>query len=84
MGETLYQAAIYARLSREDGDKAESNSIGSQKAICAEYIRQHPDLTLVKTYVDDGWSSVSFDRSNFKLTGQDIREGKSTVLLSVI
>lgn len=76
MGETLYQVAIYARLSREDGDKAESNSIGSQKAICAEYIRQHPDLTLVKTYVDDGWSGVSFDRPNFKLMEQDIRDGK--------
>ena len=31
----VYRTAIYCRLSREDGDKVESNSIASQRAICA-------------------------------------------------
>ena len=31
---TVYRTAIYARLSKDDGDKVESNSIASQKALC--------------------------------------------------
>lgn len=60
MSERVYRTAIYARLSKDDGDKSESNSIVSQKAMCEEYIAKHPDLELVETYVDDGYSGVSF------------------------
>ena len=41
MTKKVYRTAIYARLSRDDGDKAESNSIISQKLFCREYIEQH-------------------------------------------
>ena len=34
MSEKVYRTAIYARLSKEDGDKAESNSIAGQELIC--------------------------------------------------
>ena len=34
MPKKVYRTAIYCRLSREDGDKIESNSIASQRAIC--------------------------------------------------
>lgn len=66
MPNKVYRTAIYTRLSREDGDKAESNSIASQRVLCEEYIKNHSDLELVKTFVDDGWSGVNFDRPNFK------------------
>ena len=39
----VYRTAIYCRLSREDGDKVESNSIASQRAICEDYIARHDD-----------------------------------------
>ena len=32
MPDKVYRTAIYCRLSREDGDKVESNSIASQRA----------------------------------------------------
>ena len=54
MSERVYRTAIYARLSKDDGDKAESNSIVSQKSMCEEYIAKHYDLELVETFVDDG------------------------------
>lgn len=76
MHKKTYNTAIYARLSREDGDKAESNSIVSQRAICEEFIAKNPELKLVKTFSDDGFSGVSFDRPNFRLLEQDIRNGK--------
>ena len=54
MTKKVYRTAIYARLSRDDGDKAESNSIISQKLFCREYIEQHSELELVDTFADDG------------------------------
>ncbi len=62
MQKTVYRTAIYARLSKDDGDKAESNSIASQKALCKEYISKHKDLEWVETFVDDGYSGVDFER----------------------
>ena len=50
---TIYDVAIYCRLSKEDlkedGDRDESASIGTQKAILTDYVRQRglapcPDL----------------------------------------
>ena len=46
MPDKVYRTAIYCRLSREDGDKVESNSIASQRAICEDYIARHDDLEL--------------------------------------
>ena len=76
MLKSVYRTGIYARLSRDDGDKAESNSIVSQKSICEEYIAQHTELELCDTFVDDGYSGVSFDRPNFRRMEQAIRDGK--------
>ena len=58
MSERVYRTAIYARLSKDDGDKVESNSIISQKSMCEEYIAKHSDLELVETFVDDGYSGA--------------------------
>ena len=72
----VYRTAIYCRLSREDGDKVESNSIASQRAICEDYIARHDDLEIVcEPFVDDGYSGVSFNRPNFKKLEDAIRKG---------
>ena len=74
MSEKVYRTAIYARLSKDDGDKVESNSIVSQKAMCEEYIAKHGDLELVETFVDDGYSGVDFDRPDFRRLEEAVRE----------
>lgn len=72
----VYRTAIYCRLSREDGDKVESNSIASQRAICEDYIARQDDLEIVcEPFVDDGYSGVSFNRPNFKKLEDAIRKG---------
>ena len=72
----VYRTAIYCRLSREDGDKVESNSIASQRAICEDYIARHEDLELVcEPFIDDGYSGVSFNRPNFKKLEAAIKKG---------
>lgn len=81
MSTKVYRTAIYARLSKDDGDKVESNSIVSQKALCEEYIKKHRDLELVETFVDDGYSGVNFDRPAFKKMEQALRSGKVEAVL---
>ena len=62
---------MYIRLSREDGDKQESESIGNQRKILQRYVKEN-DLCLVKEYVDDGISGTTFDRPSFNELLQDI------------
>jgi len=76
-----YQAAVYLRLSREDGDVAEggrqvSNSIANQKELVMDYLKSHPEITVVSTYTDDGFSGVNFERPEFQRMLSDIREDK--------
>ncbi len=76
-----YQAAVYLRLSREDGDVADggkqvSNSISNQKELVMDYLKSHPEIRVVSVYADDGFSGVSFERPQFQKMLSDIREGK--------
>ncbi len=66
---------MYIRLSREDGDKQESESIGNQRKILQRYIKEN-NLELVKEYIDDGVSGTTFNRPGFNELLQDI-ENKS-------
>ena len=70
-----WQAALYIRLSKEDMDKnkSESASISNQREILKEYLRLHPDIEHVDTYVDDGFSGTDFDRPGWTRLMQDIR-----------
>ena len=61
----VWKAALYIRLSREDGDKAESYSVSSQREILKEYLKQHPDIELYDIYIDDGYSGTNFNRPGF-------------------
>ena len=70
-----WKAALYIRLSREDGDKVESNSITSQREILKEYLKLHPDIELHDFYIDDGWSGTNFDRPGFIRMMEDIYSG---------
>lgn len=76
MAERIWNVAAYTRLSREDGDKEESNSIGSQKEMIREFVNSRPDMVIVKEYVDDGFSGVSFERPGFKQMMDDLRAKK--------
>lgn len=71
----LWKAALYIRLSKEDGDKGESNSVTSQREILKEYLKLHPDIELYDIYVDDGWSGTNFDRPDFTRMMEDIYAG---------
>lgn len=71
-----WKAADYARISREDGDKEESDSIGTQFDIIDDYIAHNDDITFIDRYSDDGWSGTNFDRPDFVRLMEDIKKGK--------
>jgi DNA invertase Pin-like site-specific DNA recombinase len=75
MSENTYTADIYLRLSREDEDKEESDSIGNQRSLILDYLKTQPDIKLHKIKIDDGQSGVDFNRPAFMEMLDDIKEG---------
>lgn len=70
-------AAAYLRLSRDDENFcSESVSITNQKALIMDYLEDHPEITLVDIYADDGFSGVNFDRPAFSDMMFDINVGR--------
>ncbi|MCM1988841.1 recombinase family protein [Oceanirhabdus seepicola] len=76
LNEKNYNAAIYVRLSRDDGDKEESNSISNQKELIQEYLKAKSDINISSIKVDDGYSGVDFNRPAFLEMMEDIKAGK--------
>ncbi|MCL1881049.1 MAG: recombinase family protein [Oscillospiraceae bacterium] len=68
-------AAIYLRLSRDDGGDAESNSIANQREMLLNYCKQN-QLAIYGEYVDDGVSGLTFERNGFKQMISDIENSK--------
>lgn len=71
-----WSAGLYLRLSREDGDKYESESISSQRDLLLDFINRNPDITVYDIYEDDGWTGTNFNRPNFKRMEDDLRAKK--------
>ncbi len=56
--------ALYCRLSRDDEQLGESNSIKNQKSILSKYAKDNHFIN-TKFFVDDGYSGTSFTRPAF-------------------
>lgn len=72
----LFNVAVYIRLSREDGDKEESDSVGNQRKLLAGYMNKQDDFILYDVYIDDGFTGTNFNRPAFKRMLKDIKAGK--------
>lgn len=64
--EYKWKVAIYVRLSVEDGDDVEQNSIGNQKKLCMAYMQGMQDVTLVNVYMDHGFTGMNYNRPGFQ------------------
>ena len=76
-----WNVAAYLRLSSDDGDKAESNSIGNQKSIIRQYVKRFDDLKITEIYADDGYSGTTFDRPDFQRMINDIKDKKINCII---
>ena len=81
MRNKTFKAGIYIRLSREDGDRLESESVLNQRNILHRYIKENQHI-LVNEYIDDGYSGTSFDRPDFNRMIQDIEEKKINMVIT--
>ncbi len=79
--ETKLYAALYIRLSVEDGDGAESGSISTQRKILRHYAEEK-DFTIYGEYVDDGYSGTNLDRPAFQRMLQAIEAGHINVVIT--
>lgn len=77
----IWLAAAYTRLSKEDGDRVESNSIQNQKALIRLHARSLPDLCLVRHYSDDGYSGVHFCRPGFMKMLEALKSGQINCII---
>lgn len=80
--QVVYNVAMYLRLSKEDGDSIESESITNQRKIITEYIDKHSEMKLYNEYVDDGYTGANFDRPNFKRMIKDIENKKINMVIT--
>ena len=74
------KAALYCRLSVDDGRMGESVSIGSQKILLEQYCKDH-GIENYETYDDDGYSGTNFERPAFQRMYEDIKNGLINMVL---
>ncbi|HOO51768.1 MAG TPA: recombinase family protein [Alphaproteobacteria bacterium] len=73
--------ALYCRLSKEDFDTGESNSIVHQKEILTKYAKDN-GFGNTKFFVDDGVSGTLFSRPGLDALLTEVRAGKvATVII---
>lgn len=76
-----YQAALYIRLSKEDGDKEESNSVSNQRDLIYSFLEDKGDIQVCEEKVDDGYSGVDFDRPALNSMLEDVKQGKINCII---
>lgn len=75
--EKTWKMAVYLRLSKEDGDKDESDSISSQRRLISHFIEQNmQDGEIIGEFVDDGYTGTNFKRPSFQKMISCIEKGK--------
>jgi len=73
--------ALYCRLSREDAENGESNSIVNQREILNKYATTH-GFTNIKYFIDDGVSGTLFSRPGLNAMLDEVRAGNvATVII---
>ena len=72
---------LYARLSREDGDGIESDSIVNQQRLLEGFAAEHTAFDVYDVYIDDGYTGTNFDRPGFLRMIRDIEAGRISCVI---
>ena len=70
----MKKACMYLRLSREDGELSESNSISNQRQIIRSFAQAN-EIDVCYEYIDDGYSGANFNRPDFGRMIRDLENG---------
>ena len=71
----------YLRLSDEDINNGDSESILNQRRFINDYCKAH-NITLIGEFVDDGWSGGNFERPGFQSMMRELQKGKANVVIT--
>ena len=75
-------AALYLRLSQEDGERwGESQSISNQRIFLTQYCQAN-GFTVAECYIDDGYTGTNFNRPGFQRLLRDIERGKIKTVIT--
>ena len=72
--------ALYCRLSRDDEQQGDSNSIVNQKEMLKKYANEN-GLGNIRFYVDDGYSGTTFNRPDFQRLISDVNDGNIRTII---
>ena len=72
--------ALYCRLSQEDEQQGESNSITNQKDILTKFAVENGFLNH-QFYIDDGYTGSDFNRPAFKRMLEDVEDDKVSTII---
>lgn len=78
---SLKSAALYCRLSRDDGLLGDSSSIQSQRKLLIDYAEQN-NWNIFDIYTDDGYSGTNFNRPDFQRMCKDIEAGRIDIVVT--
>lgn len=70
------KTGLYIRLSEKDGGHGRRDSIYIQKQICEDFAKKHPEMLIVKVYIDNGVTGTTFERPEFEKLMEDVGNKK--------
>lgn len=76
-----WKIGIYLRLSSDDSDKDESNSIINQRNMIMYYLKDYKDIKVYKEYIDDGYTGTDFNRPGIQQLIEDIYSKKINAVI---
>ena len=72
--------ALYCRLSRDDGQAGDSNSVANQKKLLTKFAKENK-FENPRFYVDDGYTGTNFRRPSFQQMIEEVEMGYVTTII---
>lgn len=76
-----YTAGLYIRLSKEDENSGESQSVRNQREMLRTFAEKY-HIKSYDYYIDDGYSGTNFTRPSFERLRKDIESGKINMVVT--
>lgn len=73
---TIYNTAIYGRLSVLDNGKQGGDSIDSQIGLLEQFVAERPYLSLTGQFIDNGFTGTVFERPEWERLMEAVRAGQ--------
>ena len=77
----IFRVVLYLRLSSDDGDNRESDSISNQRILINGYLKERSEFVVVKEFVDDGYTGTNFNRPDFQNMMKFLEDGKADCII---